>query len=600
MKSFGVYLTFPDCLNAEAEIINRLVKAASNVNIKCIPIDDELYIYSFNNTSGYVRTSQKAKKQDLDFILSTHFKSPKSTDIFTYGTLWNPPSFLGGWGPWAFDNLFSYDRFLSSGSRFAENHVKTHSSSPNSVSEALLYPSSHRKFNDPSIGTELFYCGINWDKLIPGKGGRYAEMLKLLEQTCPIKIYGPEEFGGIIPWEGFTSYQKSLPFDGDSLIDEIHKCGICLVASSQEHTISEIMSNRLWEAMSAGADVIASDHSAVRELLGDLAFYFDPCASFEDQTRTIKSHMTYLNAENIENQQSRRRQILELFNNKICFEVSLQNIYQKDSIFFDTLHSSYSQPSLSNSPVIQNIFESNPPKPQHCVVMLLPDGEVTPQLQNHCIKNVLSQIRKAKLFQTYDVVVLASDKCSASLKNSVPDKYMHCFKRPAEYLDLILGFLSDYSHFTFLQPYESLSSNDMTFTSELDPSVTYLRSGLIYDNSLNLDVVDVGQSFSPSINVPLESFPSNFSGFMCLSAILLGECLKLTDVTLTLGCIPKLIIAYCSLHNQHLEKFPFKRLPQLSYSYYAAIANHSVPISPISIEDQGKYISCLYSSKQSR
>ena len=86
VNRFGIYLTFPECLNAEAEIINRIIIAAKKIDIICLPIDDELWVYSFDPELGFIKTNEKISAKMLDFIISTHFKSPKSTECFTYGT----------------------------------------------------------------------------------------------------------------------------------------------------------------------------------------------------------------------------------------------------------------------------------------------------------------------------------------------------------------------------------------------------------------------------------------------------------------------------------------------------------------------------------
>src|SRR5207237_1386987 len=94
----------------------------------------------------------------------------------------------------------------------------------------------------PALGDrKLFYAGINWER-ISKKAGRHGELLKILDKTGDLRIYGPKIFKGVDVWAGYKSYMCPVPFDGTSIIRLINKAGICLCLSSAAHQESELMS----------------------------------------------------------------------------------------------------------------------------------------------------------------------------------------------------------------------------------------------------------------------------------------------------------------------------------------------------------------------
>ena len=90
-----------------------------------------------------------------------------------------------------------------------------------------FYPSASRNdFHTPCTKfTNLFYCGINWERL-SDKKGRHDDMFEQLDQAGFMKLYGPRSFEGKKLWDGFKSYRGEIPFDGISVIEKINDCGI--------------------------------------------------------------------------------------------------------------------------------------------------------------------------------------------------------------------------------------------------------------------------------------------------------------------------------------------------------------------------------------
>ena len=274
---FGVVLTWPGAnrVNAEREVIMRIIKAAEECGYEAVVIDNHGHILD----SMLDPTEQVI--QDVSFIISLHYDTPKALDAFYYYTIWNPPDFpmREGWKD-AVDRYISFDDYLFSvKGGIPENHLKSILlDSPRELEHAsMLAPSLPASvIYSPNLDNpKLFYCGMNWDVLVYGKT-RNEGLMKLLDKSGHIKIFGPnkvKEWGDVSPWAGYESYQYSIPFDGFSILNEINECGICLVLSSDIHRRSGIATNRLFEACAAGAVIISDDNRMAKEMFGDALLY---------------------------------------------------------------------------------------------------------------------------------------------------------------------------------------------------------------------------------------------------------------------------------------------------------------------------------------
>jgi len=88
-------------------------------------------------------------------------------------------------------------------------------------------------------------------------------------------------------WDGYKGYKGSLPFDGRTIIEKIAEAGACLVFSSEAHINSDIMSNRLFEAMAAGAVVIGDEHSFIPAAIGDNFLCIPSTLTAEERAKRI-------------------------------------------------------------------------------------------------------------------------------------------------------------------------------------------------------------------------------------------------------------------------------------------------------------------------
>jgi hypothetical protein len=241
----------------------------------------------------------KVSKADVDFVIHLHYDTPKQYDAFSFVALWNPLKFYHEWGyARTSRNLTTHDDFISCSSDAADAHVaRMVRTTPTHLPARFhLYHSTADVMHPPSLGeSKLFYAGINWEAITRGKS-RHQEVLKRLDKTGLLRIYGPTIFQGVRVWAGYDSYVREVPFDGISMIDEISKAGVALVLSSQAHKDSELMSSRLFESVSAGALVICDENAFAKNFFGDSLLYIDSRSPVEQIHADITDHLEWVRA----------------------------------------------------------------------------------------------------------------------------------------------------------------------------------------------------------------------------------------------------------------------------------------------------------------
>lgn len=224
---------------------------------------------------------------EVDFVINLHFASGKSTNVLTYGALWNPWKFYKGWGlSQTFANQISNDFLISCGSEKIDKRF-VGEGFPKIIENKLSHTVPD-DFLTPEHRTDrkLFYIGVNWEKS-SGTRGRHHELLKILDRNNVIKIYGPEKLGDVRPWAGFKNYVGELPFDGKSVFEAASRCGAVLVLSSKDHLEDQIMTSRLFEGIASGAAIIGDSHPFLSENFPNEIMTFDNEATFEDQAKEI-------------------------------------------------------------------------------------------------------------------------------------------------------------------------------------------------------------------------------------------------------------------------------------------------------------------------
>lgn len=262
-KRIGVIRLWPDQAVAEHENVERIRSAAKLIGVEVVELD----------RNGYVLGAPEAmvNRDDVDFVIHLHFETPKAYDVPSIAAMWNPMNFYFDWGfdvYWA--NQMSHDMFAWTGA----DEIKKMIAQERGDRVAEVMPTFNHTLAGPIFEPrfladfEIFYCGINWEK-ISGKPGRHDSVLRSLDSAGKLAIYGPELVQGVNVWEGYSCYKGALPFDGKTVIKKIAEAGVCLVFSSDAHKQSGIMSNRLFEGLAAGAVIIGDEHPFIPQAIGD-------------------------------------------------------------------------------------------------------------------------------------------------------------------------------------------------------------------------------------------------------------------------------------------------------------------------------------------
>lgn len=318
---FAIVKLWPEIKTAEDECIARLKIAASILGLECVEIHA--------NGRLLENPDKIITKQDVDFVLHLHYDTPKLYDAFSFVALWNPIQFYHEWGySRTSRNLLSHDDFISCSSPAADDHVgrlirKAATHLPPLFN---LYHSIADIIHPPSLGDhKLFYAGINWDALRGGVS-RHQELLKRLDKTGNLRIFGPTIFQGVKVWAGYDSYIREIPFDGISMINEISKAGIALVLSSQAHKDSELMSNRLFESVAAGALVICDENNFAKKFFGESLLYIDSRCSVGQICDDIEKHLAWAKT-NPDQALTMVEKAQEIFRQKFALTKNLSDLY---------------------------------------------------------------------------------------------------------------------------------------------------------------------------------------------------------------------------------------------------------------------------------
>lgn len=261
-RTIGVIRMWPEQACAEHECVERIRTAADLIGVRVIELDKFGHIVD--------TPKQRVSREDVDFVIHLHYETAKTYDAVSVAAMWNPTQFYFDWGferHWS--NQMSHDVYAYTGALEIKKLVRA--SRGDLVADAM--PLLNHTLADPIIPPRphgkyrAFYCGINWEKLT-NKPARHDAVLRALDRQGILDVYGPREIRGVKLWDGYEGYRGSLPFDGRTIIEKIAESGACLVFSSDAHMRSGIMSNRLFEAMAAGAVVIGDEHSFIPAAIG--------------------------------------------------------------------------------------------------------------------------------------------------------------------------------------------------------------------------------------------------------------------------------------------------------------------------------------------
>lgn len=330
-KTFAIICTWPGAESAEKEVSLRLKKAAENIGMNPIFIAPDGYICDEDTN----RTYRKINEHDLLFAITIHFYDYKMLDCFHYHVLWNPPEIPLNCDNYLFQqkNYISNDDFLTYDDGGMKNHLKSvliDDERQLNGNSCLVgsFPKSEMLKPDLS-NPKLFYCGMNWE-ILGGwsKNGRHMGLFRLLDDHNLVTIFGPKKPKGwnVAPWAGYKNYQGEIPFDGFSILQEIHKCGVVLAVSSDAHRRAGAVTNRVYEACAAGAVIISDDNPFMKKHFGDSVLYIDFNKENPlDTYRQIVEKLDWIKA-NPAKALKLAMASQKIFAEKFCMEVQLQQV----------------------------------------------------------------------------------------------------------------------------------------------------------------------------------------------------------------------------------------------------------------------------------
>ncbi|HYL36124.1 MAG TPA: glycosyltransferase [Bryobacteraceae bacterium] len=321
-RRFAAIKLWPGQKAAEDEVIERLKIAAKLLDLECLVVDSYARLIHPPHT--------QLTQDDIDFVLSLHFETPKRYDVFSFVTLWNPLQFYHEWGYRKFTrHLLTHDDFLSCDSTSGDDHVMRSISGHATRERPLFrfYPTLSGPILEPTLGDKkLFYVGMNWEKSSK-QPGRHDGLLGLLDDSGDLRIYGPKVYGGVEVWQGFKSYVGPIAFDGVSVVRLINQAGISLVLSSRAHVQSEMMSSRIFESAAAGAVVICNDNPFARRHFGDSLLYIDSTLSPQETYGQVQSHLAWIRAEPAKALAMAKRS-QDIFRERFRLDTCVQRIYE--------------------------------------------------------------------------------------------------------------------------------------------------------------------------------------------------------------------------------------------------------------------------------
>jgi hypothetical protein len=503
LAKIAVVQMWPELKTAEDEVIARIKNTCDLIGVEMFIIDTAGCRIDYPHNE--ITTS------DVDFVIHLHFETPKTYDAFSLVTLWNPLDFYHEWGYRRYSShLMTHDDFLSCGSTSADDHVKRmmERSSTHLAPSFNLFHSLPRPFYEPDLGElKLFYVGINWEKI--GKGvGRHDDLLKSLDSTGELVIYGPKIFQGIDVWEGYASYAGSIPFDGTSIIKAIHKAGIALVLSSDAHKKAELMSSRLFEGLAAGAVIIVDENAFAYEHFGDSLLYIKTQnVDAEDITNQVRKHLDWI-SDNREEAIQLACKAQRIFIDKFDMCAALSTIYSGLSKRKDELNQLYlSQKKSYQVTIFGVLLKYDEEKFKHLIAVF--------KGQSYTAKKIIIIVDTVE----YNLFASAIEDIIGSNVGVTICK-VECFKRDSknrivtqnklgELLLTSLDSLADDELFSFLFPNETLFSdhyNALVRAFEDDSALELAHSDLLlthYSNSkLHHDLIDTIIPFNYIHNHP--------------------------------------------------------------------------------------------------
>ena len=395
-NKYAIVYTWPGSnTNAESEVIRRMLVAAENVGIKFDVVSKEGFLLD----SGFNKTEESIHDGDYEFMITLHYDDVKMWDSFHYHTLWNPPliSLQYSQYPNIIKNIISNDDFLIYDDGGMSDHLQamlidTPRDLKGASSLTASFPATATMKTNLDNPT-LFYCGINWEKMIGAKP-RHEGLFQLLDKLDNVKLYGPAS-----TWQGYKTYCGTIPFDGFSLIQEINKCGVVLALSSDFHYRAGAATNRVYEGCAAGAVVISDTNRFIKKYFGDSVLYIDFDKDHpEHMFDQIKKHLDWIK-NNKDEALKLAKKSQQIFLEKFTFEKQLQDIIENHK---------------NRKKAVANALYAKNNKTRTLVTLFL-DSTKFEQEDKEILKNAVNNIQK-QIDKNIDFVVCCDNKNLKDIK----------------------------------------------------------------------------------------------------------------------------------------------------------------------------------------
>ncbi|MBP2232916.1 hypothetical protein J2847_006251 [Azospirillum agricola] len=212
---------------------------------------------------------------------------PKMTAIPSLGCHWNPPVIFGD-DPVSLRNGLSHDAFLTAAPALERQLRDSLWGTGRRFVTSPIFPSSQGWALEPALnsGSRFFYIGSNWD------GRRFPALLQTLARHRMLALHGQED-----RWKHLAdAFIRSLPFDGRSVIETAHACGMGLCLHLPAHFEIGIPNMRVFELCAAGALIVADRHPFIVENFGDTVLYVDMELGEELVAEQILAHGNWARA----------------------------------------------------------------------------------------------------------------------------------------------------------------------------------------------------------------------------------------------------------------------------------------------------------------
>jgi phosphoglycerol transferase len=287
---------------AETELIHRFAIAARKLGWQAVE----------------VVTSDDIVRFGPDWVLATHYCSPKLTQFLTLGMMTNPSQYFHDRPEWI-RNILSYDGYLSGSPPVTQylNDLLFPTGKKVPTSDFPFLPSTHATefVERPPADYRLFYVGTRWN------ADRHGGLFEQLSKVIPLDVYGPAN-----RWKGVDcNYRGEIRPDGRSLLVKLRQSGAALCIHSKEHRAWQLPTMRVFEAAAAGAVILADDFPLIREHFREVILPVDTDLPVDGVVEQVSEHLAWINHHPCQALEM-ARQAHAIFCEKFCLERQFERL----------------------------------------------------------------------------------------------------------------------------------------------------------------------------------------------------------------------------------------------------------------------------------